>query len=365
MAEQELDRSAAATPYKLSEARKRGQVAKSADLVSALVFGMAIVFLQVHGWDKVREQFQLDRLLLAGLGQSDQHGWTLWVLTRHALTQSGLLAAPLFLSIMLTAVAANLLQTGPLLSPHPIKPDWSRLSPLTGFKRVFSTRTLFDTMRTLLKLSLLGYVVYGALTALMPQFHQIAGMPSQGFVRLLLDDLSAVGLKLALAMLVIAAIDHAYTLREFSRKMRMSQRELKDEHKHREGDPRIRARIRELRRELLKRSRMLSLTGKADVLITNPTHLAVALRYEHGAMAAPVMLGKGHGLVADAMRKIAALHRIPVVENRSLARALYAEVATDAPIPEQHYAAVARLMVWVLAMREASKRAPAPEGAIR
>ncbi|MBT9503760.1 MAG: EscU/YscU/HrcU family type III secretion system export apparatus switch protein [Burkholderiaceae bacterium] len=365
MAEQDLDRSAAATPYKLSEARKRGQAAKSADLVSALVFGAAIVFLQIYGWDQVREQFQFDRLLLVSLGHVDQHGWALWSLTRHALTQACLLAMPLLLSIMLAAIAANLLQTGPLLSSHPIKPDWSRLSPATGFKRVLSTRTLFDTMRTLLKLSLLGYVVCGALTALMPQFHQIAGMPSQGFARLLVDDLSAVGLKLTVAMLVIAALDHVYTLREFSRKMRMSQRELRDEHKHREGDPRIRARIRELRRELLKRSRMLSQTRMADVLITNPTHLAVALRYEHGAMTAPVMLGKGRGVMADTMRKIAALHRIPVVESRSLARALYAEVATNASIPEQHYAAVARLMVWVLAMREASRRAAAPEGAVR
>jgi len=177
MAEQELDRSASATPYKLSEARKRGQLAKSPEVISALVFAAAVVFLQVHGWDKVREQFQLDRLLLVSLRQGDQHGWALWVLTRDALAQTGMLVLPLLLAIMLTAVAANLLQTGALLSPYPIKPDWNRLSPVTGFKRVFSMRTLFDTMRTLLKLSLLGYVVYGALASLLPQFHQIAGMP--------------------------------------------------------------------------------------------------------------------------------------------------------------------------------------------
>ncbi|HEY4082265.1 MAG TPA: EscU/YscU/HrcU family type III secretion system export apparatus switch protein [Burkholderiaceae bacterium] len=355
MAEQELDRNEAATPHKLAEARKRGQVMKSADAVSAVVFTVAVVYMQARGWDSLREQFRFDRLLLAAAQQHDLNGVVLWGLVRDALTTSALLLLPLLLAINLAAVVANMLQTGPVISAHPVKPDWARLNPVTGLKRIFSLRTLFDTARALLKLTLLMLVVYQALKALLPQFHQIAGLPAQGVARMLVDDLSAVGLKLALAMLLIAALDYTYTRREFAKKMRMSRREVKDEHKHREGDPRIRARIRELRREMLKRSQALGQTRKADVLITNPTHLAVALRYEHGAMSAPVVLSKGSGFVAAAMRAIAARHHIPVIQNHRLARALYAEVAPDSPVPEHHYAAVARLIVWVLAMREACK----------
>ena len=133
----------------------------------------------------------------------------------------------------------------------------------------------------------------------------------------------------------------------------MSKRELKDEVKHREGDPRIRSRLRELRREMLKRSMALSKTGSADVLITNPTHFAVALRYRHGEMAAPQLLSKGAGGMAAAMRRIAAAKRIPVVQNRTVARAIYFGMDIDQDVPPALYADVARIMVWILAMRRA------------
>ena len=132
----------------------------------------------------------------------------------------------------------------------------------------------------------------------------------------------------------------------------MSKRELKDEVKHREGDPRIRARLRALRREMLKRSLALRKTGSADVLITNPTHLAVALRYRHGETDAPLLLAKGAGGMAAAMRHIAARRQIPVVQNRTLARAIYHGTALDHQVPHHLYADLARLMVWVLAMRQ-------------
>ena len=142
--------------------------------------------------------------------------------------------------------------------------------------------------------------------------------------------------------------------------MRISHRELKDELKHREGDPRIRARLRELRRELLKRSMALRNTRNADVVITNPTHVAVALRYVHGEMASPQLLAKGAGAVATAIRRIAARHGIPVVQNPSLARKLFHELAVDQAVPPALYAPVARILVWVFAMRDARERRASP-----
>ena len=257
---------------------------------------------------------------------------------------------------MLAALVANVAQTGPILSAHPIQPDWDRLNPVNGLKRVFSPRTLFDAFRACLKLAVLLWVVHGALTALLPQFYRLAGLAPLGQARTLVSDVAALALKLAFAMAVIAAIDFAYTRREFTKRQRMSRRELKDEFKHREGDPRIRARLREIRREMLKRSLSLKRTRDADVIVTNPTHFAVALRYRHGEMAAPKLIAKGAGGMAAAMRLLAARHRIPVVQNRTLARALYAATALEQEVPSAFFPEVARLMVWVMAMREAQRR---------
>jgi flagellar biosynthesis protein FlhB len=151
---------------------------------------------------------------------------------------------------------------------------------------------------------------------------------------------------------MIAAVDFTYSRREFNRKMRMSHRELKDEHKNREGDPRIRARLRELRREALRRSMAVRKTAGADVLLTNPTHVAVALRYIDSEMASPQMVAKGAGPMAAVMRQIAARHRIPVVQSPPLARALFHDLQVDQHVPPTHYADVARILVWVFAMRQ-------------
>jgi flagellar biosynthesis protein FlhB len=365
MADQDLDRNQAATPFKLQKARERGQVAKSADVVSAVVFTSAMVFLSWHGWQTWQAQFRFDRALLVNAGRFDASPAVLWSLIDTVLRSSLSLGAPFLVTILLAALAGNLAQTGPVLSAEPLKPDWDRVNPAAGFRRVFTVRTLFMGARALLKLVLLGAVVFLALRSLVPHFYALAGLSPLGMTRAMLDDLASLGLKIALMLWGIAVLDAIYTRREFARQMRMSHRELKEELKHREGDPRIRARLRELRRELLKRSMALRSTRNADVVITNPTHVAVALRYVHGEMASPQLLAKGAGHLAAAMRRIAARHGIPVVQNPSLARQLFHELAVDQTVPPELYAPVARILVWVFAMRDAHRRRSAPSGAER
>jgi len=359
MAEQDLDRNEAATPYKLSEARKRGQVAKSPDVIAAVVFAAAIAYLYARGWDTLRDQFRFDRLLFAQAANLDGSGAALWRLVEHSVKATFSLLMPLLATVVVAAIVGNVAQTGPVFSFHPLSPDWTRVNPATGFKRLFSARTVFDALRACVKLVVLVLVVYLAIKSLVPHLRQLAGMTPLAHLHTLVDDVASLGVKLALALAVIAALDFAYTRREFDKKMRMSRREMRDEHKNREGDPRIRARLRELRREMLKRSLSLRKTRDADLLITNPTHIAVALRYRHGEMDAPQLVGKGAGAMAAAMRQIAARHRIPVVQNRTLARALYKQVELEHPVPQEFYGAVARLMVWVLAMRESRRAAGA------
>jgi flagellar biosynthetic protein FlhB len=351
--EQDLDRNEAATPYKLEKARERGQIAKSPEVVSAVVFTAAMAFLAWRGWPSWRGVFQLDRTLLVEAARLDPTPAGLWSLVDRMIRETLLLAAPYFLTLLVAAVVGNLLQTGPVLSIQPIKPDWNRINPTTGLKQLFSVRTLFNGVRATLKLAILGSVGYAALKSLVPHFHLLANLPPGGVVRTVLEDLASLGLQMALALGVIALVDLVYTRREFAKKMRMSRRELRDELKHREGDPKIRARLRELRREMLKRAMALRKTRDADVLITNPTHLAVALRYVHGEMESPQLVAKGAGFLAGVMREIAARHRIPVVQNPPLARKLFHGLAIDRHVPPELYAQVARILVWVLAMREA------------
>jgi len=353
MAEQEQDRSEKATPHKLDEARKRGQVAKSADLVSLGMIAAAVAFVYAMGWATVRRQLAVDVSVLRSAGRVawDADGAFAWL--APLLVQTLMLLVPLFLALVVVAIVVNVAQTGPVFSADPVKPDFERLSPMSGFKRVFSLRTLYDALRSLFKLVFVGAVLVLALWQLMPWFLSLLQLDPVGYSRPLLGRVGGVLSKLVLAMLLVALIDVVYTRYEFAKRMRMSRRELKDEVKQREGDPRIRSRLRQLRLEMLKRSRALRKLPSADVVVTNPTRLAVAISYRHGEMPAPVVVAKGAGELAARMREIARRHAIPIVENRTLARALFREVDYDKAVPEELYPQVARVLVWVYAMRKA------------
>ena len=355
MAEQaDQDRSHAATPYKLQKALERGQAAKSTVVIAAVVFLTAMVFLDWQGWAIWRQVFQLCRKLIAGSATLGGDGTGLAPLFSLMLSHTIWMAAPFFAALMIAGILANVLQTGLILSAAPIKPDWNRLNPVDGMKRILSLQGLFVLGRSLLKLALLGTVAYFSLKAVGPQFYRLSSLPPAALVRTLLQDFASLGLRLAGVLVLIALLDLLFMKRQFATKMRMSRRELKDETKNRDGDPRVRARIRELRRELLKRSASLQNTRNADVLITNPTHVAVALRYTHGEMASPQLVAKGRGVMAAAMRAIAARHRIPVVPSPSLARALYRDLAVNQHVRPNLYAPVARIIVWVFSRRGAA-----------
>ena len=278
--EQELDRNETATPHKLAEARKRGQVSKSSDLVSALVMAAAAMLFYATGWDKLVKLFKFDALILQHAGTAASHSHSalwVWELLVYTGRNAVHILLPSLVCLMLVALLANLGQTGAVWSWHPVKPDWQRLNPASGFRRVWSLRTLFDAARAILKLIVLCVAIGLALRDLAPQFHQLAQATPYGLAGLLVQDLASMALNIAAAMGVIALIDLSFTRREFNKNMRMSRREVRDEHKQREGDPRIRSRLRELRREMLRRSRVLQRTGHADVVVTNPTHVGRCL----------------------------------------------------------------------------------------
>ena len=297
-------------------------------------------------------QFRFDQLLLRQLHQLDPSGATLWPLISEMIVVTLGWIAPFLAVIVLAAIVGNVFQTGPILSVEPLSADLDRLNPVNGLKKVLSMRTLFDAARACFKLVCLTGVAYYALLDLAPQFYNLSGLPALGYLHLLVADMASLSFKMAALLVVIALLDLLFTQREFAKKMRMSKRELKDEHKQRDGDPRIKARMRELQREARKRSQGLRNAQTADVVLTNPTHVAVALRYVHGEMESPQVVAKGAGHLAAGIRKIAARHNIPVVRSPGLARKLFQELDVDQHVPPQMFAEVARIIVWVFAMRD-------------
>jgi flagellar biosynthetic protein FlhB len=350
--EQEQNRSEPATPFKLKEARDRGLVAKSPELNGIAALLAFVALLAAAGPALLQRQLRVDAALLGraylpGFSESSAAS-----LLGALLLETLMLLAPVFAALLAAGLVASLLQTGPVFSFQPLKPDFDRVNPVAGLKRLFSRRLLFELVKGLLKLALFGYALYAILQALLPLLLGLAQTDPAAYARIGLDTAAGLLLRLSLVMLLVALLDVAYVRWDYGRQMMMSRRELREELKRREGDPKIRARIRELQREMRKRARALGRVPEADVLITNPRHLAVALAYRAAQMAAPQVLAKGAGELAARMRRMAQRHGVPVVENRRLARRLFLEAQLDGPIPQAAFAEAARVLAWVYAARE-------------
>lgn len=359
MADQDLDRNESATPYKLEKAREKGSVAKSVDVNGVAILGVATLAVMAMGEQTAWRFSHLSADLLRSSGTRLDSVDDAARLLARAFSGGVSALAPLLLALLVVAVLANIAQSGFVLSVDPIKPDFNRINPATGFKRIVSLRSLYETGKGLLKLALLASVAWAAVRASAPRLLAFAHIDVSRFPHAVTTLVGALLVKLMIVLVVIAVIDYVFTRRQFARQMRMSRRDIKDEHKHREGDPRIRQRIRELRAKLLKRSQSLRDIPKADVLITNPTRVAVALRYDHGVSPAPRVVARGAGGLAAKMRDVAFRHQVPIVPSPVLARALYRETEDGGYVPERWYGQVAKILVWINAAKRQRQAAHA------
>lgn len=352
----ELDRNERATPHKLERARRRGAVVRSADVI--FVAALAVAAACVEGLGRPL-MGRLADALARGLAVVPPDGFSADV-ALHALGQAlrtGVaLAAPIGFVVAVAAGAAAALQARGVFSAHPLKPDFSRLHPAQGLARVFSLRSVHEALRAVLKLALVGtaVVLWGAQR--LGDARRAALLNPGPLARLAIETVGGLLALLAGVFALLALLDYALQRWEFLRQMRMSRREIREEHKEREGDPRIKARLRELRLEWLRRARSLERVRAADVLLVNPTHYAVALTYRHGEMPAPAITARGAGEMAQRMRREAQRRGVPVVEHPPLARALFAARAADGFVPEACFADVARILRWVYAARQAASR---------
>ena len=355
MAEQqtEQDRTEPATPTKLRDAKRRGQVNKSLEVNSLFILSLGVALSYLLGHRMVLKQLELSRELLSNAHRVVLDPVRSLLLYEQVVDQLISIFWPAIAALVSVAIVMNVAQTGPVFSFFPLKPDMSRINPVNGFKRLFSSRLLFEFVKTLIKLFLFSGILYFTIAALLPSLISLLDYDPDGYLFYLANNVNLIAFKLLVVILLIALLDMLYTRWDFAKKMRMSRREIKEEVKRREGDPQIRAKIRELQREAAKRAGSLRKVPEADVLITNPTHLSIALTYRRDKMNAPWVIAKGAGELASKMREVARLHQVPLVENKTLARKLFNTVDIDQPISEELYPVVAKILVQVFAKRKA------------
>lgn len=342
-----------ATPKKRRDERKKGNVFLSQDAVAVVtLLGSFLSFWVLAG--KIAEQlsgfmsFCFSKVDLAeGLIFSD----TVHELTMQALRVLLSSVFPITLVTVACAIIATFAQTRMLVSTELIRPKLSKLSPLQGFKRLFSLKSIITTLKNLLKICVLMIIVYLSISGMFHESAKYLYVDLRASCSHLFSEGMGMIIKIGIAFIALAAMDFMYQWWDYERGLRMSKQEIKEEYKQTEGDPQIKGKIKELQRKRAQ-NRMMQQVPGADVVIRNPTHFAVALRYKPDVDAAPIVLAKGQDSLALRIVKVAEENHVAVIENVPLARALYAETELDQEIPPSLYNAVAEVLVYIFRLNE-------------
>lgn len=345
----DTDKTEDPTQKKLEEAAKEGDVAKSQEVNTWFMLAGATLAIAIFGGHSATKLTLLLRDLLGHIGQVSGNGFSYLQFSSRLLLQVLLAISPLLGILIVAALAGNYVQHGPLWTVKALGFKPGRLSLISGAKRIFSTQGIVQLVKSMAKLAVVTVVIF---LVIYPEFPRIRLLASSDFTQLM-----PVFFKLTLRILfgvcaimgVIAAADWWWTRHTWYEKHRMTLREIREEHKQSEGDPTVKAKLRQVRRMRLRKN-MMKNVERATVVVTNPTHYAVALQYEPG-MNAPVCVAKGMDLIALKIREIAEDRRIPLVENPPLARALHKTVDIDQEVPPEHYKAVAEVIGYVMRLR--------------
>jgi len=353
------ERTEAATPRKLQHLRDEGKVSKSPEVVSAAGVLAGIITIYSFGgslWTQLQVQLTQSLSNLSRPDLTDTSLGELWLATGIVFFT---VMAPLLVAMPLIGILANVGQSGLLLSGKSMMPDLSRINPMAGFSRLFSMRTVVELVKTTFKLGVVGWLLYRAYLNSFPIFLSLTGADLAGALGMFVDTAFSTCLTVGSAFLVLAALDYGYQRWEFLRGAKMTKQEIKEEYKQSEGSPEIRAAIRRRQRRMAM-SRMMQNVPTADVVVTNPTHFAVALRYRGDEMGAPKVIAKGQDLIAQRIKQIAREHNVPVVENKPLAQALFRTVEVDQEISYELFQAVAQVLAYIYSLKQRPSRVGAP-----
>ncbi|PRO65214.1 flagellar biosynthesis protein FlhB [Alkalicoccus urumqiensis] len=335
-----------ATPKKRKDSRQKGQVAKSTDVNTSFILLFVFLLFWIAGGFVVEgllrmTEYTLTDYMLMELTEANLHT----MLLTYSF-EAFLITAPVMLAAAVAGITANLMQVGTLFAPEAIKFKLEKINPLKGFKRIFSTRALVEFLKSMLKISLVGLVTGSVIWFYLDDLLRL-GLYSVYDSSALIGNLIVImGLAVGFLLIFLAMLDYLYQKYDFEKNIRMSKQDVKDEHKKAEGDPLIKSKIKEKQRQMAM-NRMMQEVPKADVVITNPTHYAVALKYDDDSMDAPVITAKGVDYIALKIKNTAKNHHVITVENRPLARALYAEADIGDQVPETLFKGVAEVLAYV------------------
>jgi flagellar biosynthetic protein FlhB len=339
-----------ATPFRRGEARKKGKVARSADVGKSAVFLAAVLILWATGPAVIGALKALYMTLLGDLDRADLNTASVSLIFTNTCLAVITPLAPALAGIAAVAVVAGFAQVGFLVTTEQLVPKPEKLNPTSGMKKLFSLRSVVTLGTSFLKIAVVLTVVYLTVRSHLPTLFTLYRLPPTGIAAAIARMSMDLALRTGLVLLLVAAIDYAYQKWQYEREMRMSKQEMKDEQKMTEGNPEVQSRIRRVQ-YAMARTRMLADVKKADVVIRNPTHFAVALKYDPKEHAAPIVLAKGADHMAKRIIEIARKHKILMVHEPPLAQALYKSVEIGKMIPPKLYRAVAKILVHVMRLK--------------
>jgi flagellar biosynthesis protein FlhB len=336
-----------ATPKRKQEARERGQIARSVELNSAIILLTALITIRYAGPYLLNSMAKITVFayenMSADFGMENVYSYTIFY-----MMEIFKMVAPILMVMLVVGLIVNYMQVGVLFTIQPLTPNLSKINPIAGFQRLFSRRSFIEFVKSMLKLTVIAWMGYQGVKAALPQLIPAMDMQGAEAIKFVGELTSNILTHIIIALLVIAALDFLYQRWEHGESLKMSKQEIKDEFRQAEGDPMIKARIRQIQREMARR-RMFESIPKATVVITNPTHVAVALEYKEG-MQSPVVLAKGERVIAEKIKEVARKHSIPIVENPPLARTLLKQCPVGAPISPDLFEAVAEVLAFVYRM---------------
>ena len=343
------ERTEAPTQKKREDARKEGQVALSREISSAALLGSVLLYFLVLGraglvqmegyWvQSFRDLRMTQDLTIQFLFRHLRDG--LWVVT--------LLLAGLFLTVFLVSIASTVVQVG--VQVNPLKFQGNRISPFSGLRRIFSANGIAELMKGLFKMGVIGYITWISLSGEVMDLMSLSKLPLSGILAFNFTLLAKLFGRVVVALVVLAIFDYLFQRWQHEQRLKMTKQELREELKQTEGDPQLRSRVRQIQREM-SRARMMQNVPKADVVVTNPTHFAVALEYEREAMTAPKVTAKGADFVAERIKAIARENDVPIVENPPVAREIYNLVEIGDEVPEQFFRTVAEILAYVYRLK--------------
>lgn len=353
MAEGSDERTEAPTPKRRREAREKGNVARSTEINSVLVLLTGLITLRVFSpwmFSQIKHEFYTTYALIENPVMSQTALRELFI---HSLLVLGKLILPVVLCIVFIGIVANLMQIGFLLTGKPLVPKFEKLNPLKGLQRMFGMRSLVELVKNLAKVAVVGFVAFLTVKGEFETMTQLSHTSVGAIWVFILQTGFSVVLRVALVLIVIAILDYAYQRYDYEKNLKMSHQEIKEERKQMEGDPKVKSRIRQLQSEMARR-RMMQEVPKATVVVTNPTYIAIAIRYEPAEMETPVVLAKGKRVMAQRIKDIAREEKIPIVEDKPLARAMYDKVEPGQQIPIEFFSAVAEILAYVYRLKNKS-----------